>query len=213
MWINRRLLIRATALVLTTTACGTPAAEPVETDPCIRRVALAASSINIDEQLERLDEALSICSNLDAFASALDAHPGTIGVNAAVFAARRCTRSDVAAVTTAPICDDAAVALLSSADSGSDSGSANNDMPTNYVGLNLDGEEVTIEPDADTEFSDDRPVAISQMVDLAFSDGCAGLRDEHSYWLELVDDPGIGPEASVYARHALDLMAFIGCEG
>ena len=207
------MMIGVAAVALSTVACGTPAAEPVETDPCIRRVALAAGSIDIDEQVNLLDEAISICSDLNAFATALDAHPGTIGVKPAVFAARRCTRSELAAVATAPICDDAAVVLLSGAESGSILDTDASAMPNSYVGTNLDGEQVSIEPDADTEFVDDRPLAISRMVDLAFSDGCAGLRDEHAYWLGLVSDPGIGGEASVYARHALDLLDFIGCEG
>jgi hypothetical protein len=81
-----------------------------------------------------------------------------------------------------------------------------------FIGRNLNGDEVTIVPDADTPFIDGRPEAIVVMVDTAFADGCSGLADEVGYWSALIDDPGIGPEASVYAQHALDLSNFIGCD-
>jgi hypothetical protein len=203
---NRALVVVWLALV----GCSAPAAEPVDTDPCARRVAIAAAAIDIDDQVDALDEAMTVCRDLDAFANEVDDHPGTLGVEPAVFAARRCARSELPGIATAPICDDPAVGLLTGAvtatavDDGADA--------LSFIGRNLNGDEVTIVADADTPFIDGRPEAIVVMVDTAFTDGCSGLDEEVSYWSALIDDPGIGPEASVYAQHALDLSNFIGCD-
>ena len=209
---RRHPILAVAALIGITSACTAPSTEPTESDPCRRRVAAAADAIAIDEQVDLLDEAIGICANLDEFAGALDAHPGIIGIEPAVFAARRCARSELVGITTAPICDDDAVVMMTSATGPNLSPSESPVDETGYVGLDLDGELVTILPDADTVFEGDRPQAIVRMVDRAFSDGCAGLDDEYAYWYALIDEPGIGPEASVYARNAADLRTFIGCE-
>ena len=204
----RRALV-VTGLVLT--GCSAPAAEPVDTDPCARRVTLAASAIDIDDQVAALDEALTVCRDLDAFRIEVDQHPGTLGVEPAVFAARRCSRSELPGIATAPICDDPAVGLLTGATTATAVEESTEAL--SFVGRNLNGDDVTIVADADTPFVDGRPEAIVMMVDTAFTDGCTGLDDEIDYWSALIDDPGIGPEASVYAQHALDLRNFIGCDG
>ncbi len=211
--ISLRLGLILTPALAAIVSCSAPVAEPTETDPCSRRVGIAAAAIDIDDQVGLLDEAISICSDLESFALALDSHPGTIGVEPVVFAARRCSRSNLTSIRAAPICQDPAVALLiggGSSDSESTLNPAGEGLA--YTGTNLADAQVTILPDADTPFEGERPVAIVRMVDLAFSDGCAGLEAEFDYWSTLVDDPGIGEEASVYARHALDLQAFIGCQ-
>ena len=193
--------------------CSAPTAEPVDADPCARRVAVAAAAIDIDDQVDALDDALTVCRDLDAFSTEVNDHPGTLGVEPAVFAARRCSRSQLAGIATAPICDDPAVALLTGEHAGApveDGGGADT---ASFIGRDLNGDEVTIVADADTPFIDGRPEAIVMMVDTAFTDGCTGLDDEFDYWSARIDDPGIGPEASVYAQHALDLRNFIGCDG
>ena len=80
-----------------------------------------------------------------------------------------------------------------------------------YIGQTMDGREVTIGP-GDTAFVDGKPVAIVAIVDIAAEDGCEGVEAEGARWLAQIDDPVIGDEASVYARHAENVLAFMGCE-
>ena len=75
----------------------------------------------------------------------------------------------------------------------------------------MDGREVTIGPD-DTEFVDGKPVAIVAIVDIAAEDGCVGVEAERVRWLAEANDPLTGDEASIYAQHAENVLAFIGCE-
>ena len=80
-----------------------------------------------------------------------------------------------------------------------------------YVGQTMDGREVTIDP-GDTEFVDGKPAAIVAIVDIAAEDGCEGVEAERVRWLAQSTDPIVGDEASVYARHAENVLAFMGCE-
>ncbi len=80
-----------------------------------------------------------------------------------------------------------------------------------YVGQTLDGREVTIDP-GDTEFVDGKPAAIVEIVDIAAEDGCEGVEHERDRWLAKSTDPLVGDEASVYAQHAENVLAFMGCE-
>ena len=75
----------------------------------------------------------------------------------------------------------------------------------------MDGREVTIDL-GDTDFVDGKPSAIVAIVDIAAEDGCPGVEAERDRWLAQTNDPLVGDEASVYARHAENVLAFIGCE-
>lgn len=195
--------------------CAAADAEPVTADPCARRISEAADAIDIDDQVRLLDEAMYVCRTLEEFTAGIADHPGIMAVEAVVFLARRCVRSEIAAVRESPICDTDAVSALIAPDPSGTAGTAPGDVATVepvYLGETLDGRTVEIVPDADTPFVDGRPQVIVRMVDLAFSDGCDGLVDERDYWSQRADDPDVGDEASVYARHAVSLMDFIDCE-
>lgn len=194
--------------------CAADDARPVTVDPCARRIGEAAEAIDIDDQVRLLDEAMYVCRTLDEFAAGVADHPGIMAVEPVVFLARRCIRSEIAAVQESPICDTAAVSALIAPDAADPSGTAPVDVAADpvYLGETLDGRTVEIVPDADTPFVDGRPQVIVRMVDLAFSDGCDGLVEEREYWSARAADPDVGDEASVYARHAISLMEFIDCE-
>lgn len=196
------------------TGCAADSAEPVTADPCVRRISEAAEAIDIDDQVRVLDEAMYVCRTLDEFAAGVAEHPGIMAVEPVVFLARRCVRSEIAAVRESPICDTEAVNALIAPDTAGTTGTATADVAAEpvYLGETLDGRTVEIVPDADTPFVDGRPQVIVRMVDLAFSDGCDGLLDEREYWTGRAADPDVGDEASVYARHAISLMEFIDCD-
>jgi hypothetical protein len=204
-------LVAATSSLLV--GCAADDAGPVTADPCARRIAAAADAVEIDDQVLLLDESMYLCRSVGDFVGAVAEHPGIMAVEPVVFLARRCARSDIAAVRESPICDDPAVAALLETDSADpSSGVAAADVDPVYLGETLDGRTVEIVPDADTPFIDGRPQVIVRMVDLAFSDGCDGLVDELEYWTARREDDEVGDEASVYARHAVSLMEFIDCE-
>jgi len=195
--------------------CAADDAGPITADPCARRIAEAADAIEVDDQVRLLDEAMYLCRSIGEFTAGVAGHPGIMAVEPVVFLARRCVRSDIAAVRESPICDDSAVAALLEPDTAGLAAGATPavaDVDPVYLGETLDGRTVEIVPDADTPFVDGRPQVIVRMVDLAFADGCDGLVDELEYWTTRAGDGEIGDEASVYARHAVSLMEFIGCE-
>jgi hypothetical protein len=210
-------VVGAFALVAgTLTGCAADTDDVVTADPCARRIADAADAIDIDDQVTLLDEAMYLCRSLEEFTAGVAGHPGIMAVEPVVFLARRCVRSDIAAVRESPICDTEAVgALVEPESSVTEASGVSPAVPAAdpvYLGETLDGRTVEIVPDADTPFVDGRPQVIVRMVDLAFSDGCDGLVDEREYWTARSAEPAIGDEASVYARHAVSLMEFIRCE-
>ena len=186
-------------------SCAADDATFVPLDPCERRVADAADAIEPDDQVALMDEAIFLCDDLTGIVTAVAEHPGLLGVDTVTFLGRRCARTEQAAVATSPVCTDPLVraATTGPADDG--------EGPVGYLGLALDDTEVLIVPDADTPFIDGRPQAISAIVDLAVIEGCAALLAERNRWSARVGDDEAGQEASVYARHADDLAAYLGC--
>ena len=171
-------------------------------DACASAVAEAADAAEIADQIAMLDTALVVCRSYDAFAAELDARPRIIGLDALTFVTRRClSASDT--VRSSTICASTVTTTAST--------TAPTEPPISYVGRTLDGRDVTIVPDADTEFIDGTPAPIVQIVDIANEDGCDGVAQERDRWTALADDPLLGDEASVYAQHAINVASFIGC--
>ena len=169
---------------------------------CASAVAEAADAAEIADQIAMLDTALVVCRSYDAFATELDRRPQVIGYDALTFVTRRClSASDT--VRSSTICTSTVTTTAST--------TAPTEPPISYVGRTLDGRDVTIVPDADTEFIDGTPAPIVQIVDIANEDGCEGVQLEQDRWTALADDPLIGDEASVYAQHAINVASFIGC--
>lgn len=189
------LLMVASGSVL---ACGTPEAESGPVDPCRSLVADSAAAQEIDEQIELIDRAISVCLSFDTLAAELALYPGAVGVTPEELVRRRCAGN--AELEAAALCRsiDAAAATEPSTAAGA-----------TYVGLTLDDREVEITP-ADTRFTDDRPAAVVE-IEAAAGRGCEGLLAEYVRWFTQITNPVSGDEASVYARYALDLMRGAGC--
>ena len=192
-------------VVLAGGAAGCTDDEPTTTasgNACSSAVNDAADAAEIPDQIAMLDTALVVCRSYDAFAAELAERPQIIGYDALTFVTRRCLSAG-ATVRSSTICMSTVTTTAST--------TPPTEPPISYVGRTLDGRDVTIEPDADTQFIDGTPAAIVQIVDIANEDGCAGVEQEQERWTALADDPLIGDEASVYAQHAINVASFIGC--
>ncbi len=179
--------------------------EPATTasgDACRSAVDDAADAAEIPEQIAMLDTALVVCRSYDAFAAELAERPQIIGYDALTFVTRRCLSAGDT-VRSSTICTTTVTTTAST--------TAPTEPPISYVGRTLDGRDVTIVPDADTQFIDGTPAPIVQIVDIANEDGCEGVEQEQERWTALADDPLVGDEASVYAQHAINVASFIGC--
>ena len=189
-------------LVLVGAACDTDAEQPSAGDPCVRTMERASRAAEISDQIELLDSALLSCRSFTAYDAQLGRYPGIIGYEGSAYVMTRC--AELAAdelVSDSAVCTDVA-SPTSTTIAG---------VPElEYVGQTMDGREVTIGQD-DTEFVDGKPAAIVAIVDIATEDGCSGVEDELARWLARTTDPIIGDQASVYARHAENVLAFIGC--
>lgn len=196
----------AVALVLTSlgllAACDAPGEET--TTGCAATVSAAADTVEIAEQKRLLDQALLQCRSVDALTGELDRHPGLIGFSADAFVSIRCERIDDPATLRAPVCASVV-------------GPATTPPLTTvadlvFVGDTLDDRRIEIRPSATTRFVGDVPEAIQRNVDIAFESGCDGLIAQRDEWYARVDDPVIGDEASVYARHAQNVAEYIRCD-
>lgn len=183
-------------------ACDPPGEET--TTGCAATVSAAADAIEIDEQKRLLDQALLQCRSVEALTAELDRHPGLIGFSADAFVAIRCGRIDDPATLRGPVCASvvgpATTAPLTTI------------ADLVFVGDTLDDRRIEIRPSATTRFVGDVPEVIQQNVDIALESGCDGLIAQRDEWFTRVDDPVIGDEASVYARHAQNVAEYIGCE-
>ena len=190
-------------LVLANAACGTDPEEASGGDPCVRTMERASRAAEISDQIELLDSALLSCRSFTAYDAQLGRYPGIVAYDGMAYVISRCealAADDV--VSASSVCTD--VYFPTSDTLGA--------VPeVEYVGQTMDGREVTIGPD-DTEFVDGKPTAIVAIVDIATEDGCPGVEDERTRWLAQTNDPVIGDQASVYARHAENVLAFIACE-
>ncbi len=201
--MGHHLRLVLAGLVLVSTACDAGTKEESGGDPCVRTMERASRAAEISDQVELLDSALLSCRSFTAYDAQLGRYPGIVGYDGLAYVTARCEAlADDEVVSASSVCTD--VAIPTSDTVGG--------LPiVEYVGQTMDGREVTIGPD-DTEFVDGKPTAIVAIVDIAAEDGCPGVEDELARWLARTNDPIIGDEASVYARHAENVLAFIGCE-
>lgn len=148
-----------------------------------------------------------ICAGADVFAAHVGRHPTLLGWDVETYLGVRCTTADNPAVRGSRICRTDGIVATTTVPTA--------DAPTvAYRGTTLDGREVIIRPTPSRPFTDEGiPLIIDEMARIAARSGCEGVDAEHRRWLALVDDPVGGDEASAYARHALDVARFIGCEG
>lgn len=200
---RRRILAIAVVLAPLIAACTEPEVEVAPSEPCRSVVDDVATAVEISEQVALLDTALVVCRSVEQLDRALAAHPGVIAVDASTFADRRCSDAPDARIAGSTICRSVVTTTTTEPVS---------DEPTLgvYVGRTLDGRDVEILA-SDTLFTQGRPAAIVQIVDIGTEDGCEGVAEEFRRWSELVDDPEFGDEASVYARHALNVSSNLGC--
>jgi hypothetical protein len=189
-------------LVLLGIGCDDDAPQQSGGDPCVRTIERASRAAEISEQIEFLDSALLSCRSFTAYDAQLGRYPGIVGYDGLTYVSTRCAAlASDELVSASSVCKD--VAPPSTTVAG---------VPEpEYVGQSLEGREVTIGPD-DTDFVDGKPAAIVAIVDIAAEDGCMGVEAERARWLAQLNDPIAGDQASVYARHAENVLAFIGCE-
>jgi hypothetical protein len=184
-----------------TTSCGEDGATQASADTCQSVVASAARESELQRQVELLDRAIATCAGIDALDLELQTHRGLVGFDTGTFVAGRCARTSFVPTQQSAICSSAAAP------------SADAETPTtvvSYTGQALDGRTVEITGDQ-VPFVEGKPEPIVQLVDIAAEDGCEGLARERDRWASLVGDPIVGDQASVYARHADNVAAFIGC--
>jgi hypothetical protein len=184
------------------TACGDPGTGP-DALGCGDAVAAAAEAIEVEQQIDLLDQALIGCGSMAELTSALAAHTGVIGYDAAMFVELRCTRAPNDAVRSSAACRSV-LAPATTLPTVSES--------VAFVGETLDGRQIRIVPDADTEFVGDVPAVVQQTVDIAVESGCPGVVAQRDLWAAQVGDAVLGDEASVYAQHAQRVADYIGCQ-
>jgi hypothetical protein len=202
MSVGRHTLLVLAGLVLLGSACGGDDEQQSGVDPCVTTIERASRAAEISDQVELLDAALLSCRSFTAYDAQLGRYPGIIGYDGLTYVSTRCAElADDELVSESSVCTDVA-SPTSSTIAG---------VPAlEYVGQTMDGREVTI-GQGDTDFVDGKPATIVAIVDIAAEDGCPGVEAERDRWLAQVNDPLTGDEASVYARHAENVLAFIGC--
>lgn len=195
------LLVSLVALATVGCTSSTPEAAPVE--PCRATIDEAAQAAEIDDQIELLDTALVICRSVDVFTAHVDRYPGLIAWEVPTYLTNRCA-SAADTVRRSAICTSEAVAPPTAPPV---------EVPeVVYVGETLDGREIEIRPRAGRPFTNGTPTVIVEMADIAIESGCEGVEAEYERWNAQVEDALVGEEASVYAQHALNVLAFIQCD-
>ncbi len=193
------------ATILGATACtpAEPAAAPAG-DACRNLVDEAAEQAEIADQIILLDRALVVCRSFARIDAALEQHPSLLGFDTVTFVANRCVTAPDTDVARSTICTEAVATTIVPVIT----------LPEEvYVGTTLDGRRVEIRPRPDAPFVGGNPTAIVAIVDIANEDGCVGVVAERERWTSLVNDPVLGDEASVYAQHATNVLAFLDCDG
>lgn len=190
-------------LVMTLGACDRSEEPEQAASGCAVTVERASVAVEPSEQVRLLDEAFIRCRSYDALTTEMSRYPGITGYDLDTFVTLRCSRVDDEAIANSPAC--AAVVQTTTTP-----------PPTTvaqlvYVGETLDGRVVELRPDAAVPFDGDRPAAIQQTVDIAVESGCDGVYAQRDVWAAQVDDPSFGTAASVFAKHAENVAAFIGC--
>jgi hypothetical protein len=197
------LVVFACVIGLVATGCADDEDQVTPSEPCSAAMARAASATEVDEQIALLDTALVVCRSVSAFDAQMSRYPNIVGFDVMTFVERRCTSVDDEDVSGSTICSSFATTTTTISPALPD---------VVYVGQTLDGREVEIRPSAEIPFTEGRPAVVVQIVDIATEDGCDGPEAEFERWRLRTDDPDIGEAASVFAQHALNVMAFMGCE-
>lgn len=184
-------------------ACDRDDGEEPVASGCAVTVEQASMAVEPSEQLRLLDQAFIRCRSYAALTTEMARYPGITGYDLETFVTLRCSRVEDEAIANSPAC--AAVVQTTTTP-----------PPTTvpqlvYVGETLDGRVVELRPDANIPFDGDRPAAIQQTVDIAVESGCEGVYAQRDVWAAQVGDPDIGTAASVFAKHAENVAAFIGC--
>lgn len=200
---SRIALATIAVMAATLAACSPADDEPQGRAGCAETVREASEAREVDEQVRRLDDALRICRTYESFEAELARYPSIIGYAPETFVLVRCSRADDEAVQNSPSCR-AVVSPTSTL------------PPTTvvaivFVGDTLDGRTIEIRPSARTEFVGEVPAVVQQTVDIAVESGCSGVIEQRDRWASRVNDPVIGDEASVYARHAQNVAEYIQC--
>lgn len=197
------LAITTTTVIVTVTACG-PADEDATSIDCATAVEEAAEAAEVGDTVRLLDTALAVCRSYGALTAELARYPGIIGYDTKTFVELRCSRVDDESVRSAPSCSNVI--------------SPTSTVPVTaapelvFVGDTLDGRQVEIRPGPNVEFVGDVPAVVQQTVDIAFEAGCEGVIAQRDEWAAQVNDPRLGDFASVYAQHAQNVAAYIGCD-
>jgi hypothetical protein len=199
----RRAALGAIAVLtpLVVASCGDDQANVAATPTCASLVDRAARASETRQQVDLLDDAIVVCRAIEALDVEVRRHPGMIGYDTATFIAARCERSTDKTVTASAICAQRAAAIPTTTIAV---------VEEVYEGQTLDGRTVEIRP-SDVPFVEGKPEPIVRLVDVALEDGCEALAAERANWEARVDDPAIGDQASVYARHADNVAVFVGC--
>jgi hypothetical protein len=199
--LGSRLLIVAAVLGLAPAlaACDSQETAVAVPETCASIVERAARASEIRQQVDLLDDAIVACRAIEALDVELRRHPGIIGFDTITFVEQRCDRSPDQAVVTSAICTRAAPPTTTTTL-----------VVLTYQGQTLDGRTVEI-TEEDVAFVEGKPEPIVRLVDIALEDGCDALATERANWEARVDDPVIGQQASVYARHADNVAVFVGC--
>jgi hypothetical protein len=192
----------AAALVVATTACATDTETATGPDTCRSLVERAAVTADIADVVAILDDALLECGSVGRLDRELERFPSIVALETADFVDRRCRDLDDVTVASSPICAEV--------DPIAQAGGAPSTTIPAYVGRTLDGRDITIRPGPDTPFIGDTPAPVIQIVDVAAEDGCGEVEALREWWTGQTDGPG-GDVASVYAQHAVNVMAFLGC--
>jgi hypothetical protein len=171
---------------------------------CADTVDDAADAIEIDDQKRLLDQALLQCRSVADLTRELDRHPGLIGFSTDAFVAIRCERIEDRATQRAPTC--------ASVISPTTTAPPTTVVDLVFVGDTLDGRRIEIRPSDTVRFVGEVPEVIQQTVDIAIESDCDGLIEQRDRWFARIGDPDIGDVASVYARHAQNVAAYVQCE-
>ena len=196
------MLLLAAATAALWSGCAAPSDET--TTGCASTVSAAAAAIEVDHQKRLLDEALLQCRSVADLTRELDRHPGLIGFSAAAFVEARCSTIEDTATRRAPTC--------ASVVSPSTTAPPTTLVDLVFVGETFDGRRVELRPSESIRFVDEVPEVIQQTVDIAFESGCEGLIEQRDRWFARIDASEASDEASVYAFHAQNVAAYVGCE-
>jgi hypothetical protein len=181
---------------------------------CDEVVAEAAAAIETDEQLGLLDAGLLACGSYDAYRNALAANPGVIGYSPETYIELRCQHLTDPALRASPTCMTAHPPTTPPAATAPD---------IVYAAATLDGRIIELRPSDAVPFVGDVPAVVQETVDIASRDGCPGVLAQRDEWAGRAGAPAAPPGsaapdalsatdiASVYAQHAVNVAAWIGC--